>query len=73
MCTLGKIVNQKRIEELLEYFDRQDSFKLSDLVEIQVPSVYFPTKGSLVDTLDELVKQGKVRYHKSGELYSKAY
>ena len=65
-------MREGRLKELMNYFDYADKFKMQDFVDIQVPSVYFPTKGSVADTLDEALEQGLVYYDPQSGLYSKA-
>lgn len=66
------MMNEARIREIMAYFDYTDKFTLDDFVSIQVPSVYFPSKGSVVETLDEVLKQGLVEYDPISKLYRKA-
>lgn len=65
-------MNEARIKEIMNYFDYTDKFTLDDFVQIQVPSVYFPNKGSVIDTLDEVLKRELVDYDPHTKIYRKA-
>ena len=66
-------MNNARLTELMNYFDYNDKFTLEDFINIQVPSIYFPNKGTVAETLDEALKQGLIEYDKTSGLYSKPY
>lgn len=65
-------MNEARIKELIAYFDYTDRFTLDDFVQIQVPSVYFPNKGTVIDALDEALKRGLIDYNPHTKIYTKA-
>ena len=66
------MMEDARLREIMGYFDYTDKFTMDDFVHIQVPSVYFPNKGKVAETLDEALKQGLVEYDEKTGLYRKA-
>ena len=65
-------MNTARINEIVNMFDYAEKYTMDDIINIQVPSVYFPHKGSVAETLDEALKQGLLYYDPQTKLYMKA-